>query len=1052
MQSPPSSLSVFPFVGDDRKKIVKGLANVYQQVQATGKVHWVSLEAESGWGKTRIVHQFYEHLASLQSSRYWPPEISYGHDFASSKSIETRRKLTHPDYGVIDREAGSLPEFMWLGIDCAFRNGLSQDELLADIRQLEMHKIYLAKAWSDAHSMGAQVQHKFKKLVDTLLDEGVAEGLQQVGNLSYDAAYDLIEQGAHAVPGLGIVVRFLRDGVKKAHTMQVHQRIIDEAGMGEQLDAENALIEQITQTIQAFSCREIPFVIVIEDLHRANERLKKLLEALVQSSAHILIISTSWCSPQLDAFLTGQTITRFDHLLRIGRGYAIPPFFDPTLQVTTFKHDQVKRVVAHFYPDTTATELTEISKHFTNPFALELFFGLKKNKRKLGGAIELGEDLGKLKTVSVERMYQAQWDELGAADQLALSLAAASVPDDQLGWHLRLVSESIDQMLEKGELEAHTPVNLISVGYDWSIALSGWMYGVVEAGRLDFIKSSIDKGTVVDAIDLEDFYQCLADRLRLLDWNKLESEDLSESLYLHKLAVHLYRQNCLTVLEVAHHINQLFSRQNSLSEGLEYRGKLAELVLQLDFDKLSGTDHVALLGRTSAVFSSLGDFAKAYELNKRIFEDFSIHFSPSALDIIRFELLKTEFKLGHLSAEQYVGALLEMLESSSTDDFAKIQVHMALIERRCQLSDLRAAQESVQAIGVLSTKVGLSQNMYDDFLVASARVSIGIATSSIKNRSLSELFNSTETSSINQLEKELRTLLFELEERYEPSEGKVSHLKHFIAEFLMHIGKFEEANVLYSELLTIKSEMPNELCTMYEGRASKYAMHRRYDESVTDFCAGLSAYEGKVINAEYVGAALLAFHLEKTSFHDRDAFYSLFKFLVLIDPEELEHPSYFYTLHSYYLKHQLVKQQKTAFIEHLVRLVQVYAHNDEFKKFAEHFYQKILSADEFSHELRIWCLVQLGESLINNQGFFQAATYLHFIHENFDLDSNQRTQIRYLLASCLIEINQLEQADKCIEFVQDHVSSGNELLQVSQADLDDLRAKYHVKVTESGRA
>ena len=62
-----------PFVGDDRVALVEWIEDLFGR----GSSYWVSLEAPSGWGKTRLIHEFYKLLVAQHQAdgRYWPPSI-----------------------------------------------------------------------------------------------------------------------------------------------------------------------------------------------------------------------------------------------------------------------------------------------------------------------------------------------------------------------------------------------------------------------------------------------------------------------------------------------------------------------------------------------------------------------------------------------------------------------------------------------------------------------------------------------------------------------------------------------------------------------------------------------------------------------------------------------------------------------------------------------------------------------------------------------------------------------------------------------------------------
>ena len=90
--------------------LVDGLVSVYKRVLSGGGPCLVSLEAPSGWGKTRVGREFYARLAADRQSepRYWPAVI---------EDPDQCRKAVRP--ARFERPGGSLPKFFWWGIACS---------------------------------------------------------------------------------------------------------------------------------------------------------------------------------------------------------------------------------------------------------------------------------------------------------------------------------------------------------------------------------------------------------------------------------------------------------------------------------------------------------------------------------------------------------------------------------------------------------------------------------------------------------------------------------------------------------------------------------------------------------------------------------------------------------------------------------------------------------------------------------------------------------------------------------------------------------------------
>jgi hypothetical protein len=85
-----------PFVGEGRIQLVERLASEFDRVCRDGVPQWWSLEANTGWRKTRIIQEFYARLAAAQGGlRYWPESILT----PDEQRVNVQRKRVHPPLG-----------------------------------------------------------------------------------------------------------------------------------------------------------------------------------------------------------------------------------------------------------------------------------------------------------------------------------------------------------------------------------------------------------------------------------------------------------------------------------------------------------------------------------------------------------------------------------------------------------------------------------------------------------------------------------------------------------------------------------------------------------------------------------------------------------------------------------------------------------------------------------------------------------------------------------------------------------------------------------------
>ena len=178
------------FVGPSRIALVDGLAELVRRISTEPVPRWVSLEAPSGWGKTRVARELYARLAADQGSpAYWPTSILASAD-DTVEDVSARRKRLNPD---VVHAPGSLPSFAWWGISCTSRHGIPSVALAQDIAVFESHAAYLEDAWRRLPRSA-----RFAADARGFLAAAVDEVSMEAGGRAIEAAIGT------AVPGLGL--------------------------------------------------------------------------------------------------------------------------------------------------------------------------------------------------------------------------------------------------------------------------------------------------------------------------------------------------------------------------------------------------------------------------------------------------------------------------------------------------------------------------------------------------------------------------------------------------------------------------------------------------------------------------------------------------------------------------------------------------------------------------------------------------------------------------------------------------------------------------------
>jgi hypothetical protein len=215
----------------------------------------VHLQAETGVGKTRIVHELYRAL--MASDRYWPEAIV----------AQNQRKAIYPPTS----SSQGAPSIMWFGVPCGRESGGAPLAMLeAHVpRQLEAHCRGLLLTAARSKGRRAAVKTGVKAIaglvgigvIDELLDlYGHYEELRDIAN---DLKAN--DQATHVSPQVG-------------PTETVNDQIV-------------AAFVDIARLLSA---NAIPLVLAIEDAHDADATLLALVRRLLTEPMGVLIIATSW--------------------------------------------------------------------------------------------------------------------------------------------------------------------------------------------------------------------------------------------------------------------------------------------------------------------------------------------------------------------------------------------------------------------------------------------------------------------------------------------------------------------------------------------------------------------------------------------------------------------------------------------------------------------------------------------------------------------------------------------------------------------------------------
>lgn len=468
------------FVGASRHALVDGLLAVHDEVRTTARPRWVSLEAPSGWGKTRTAREFYARLAQRQPDpAYWPPTI-LGDAPPSTLDISARRKKVNPD---VEHQPGSLPSYLWWGISCSSRNGVASVALAQDIAIFEAHAPYLDDAWLRLPGT-SRLGQDLRSFARASIDEGAMElagtGVQAVLGT--------------AVPGLGLV-RWVGEWAWGKHR--------DARARGDRLTSTGAIeasrddiADELVAILSRLARPGLPAVIFIEDLHDADTLLVDVITRLLSTSSAILIISTGWPGHLDELEVLREAMTEVgDRLLRVtseAGGAPLPEPFPAGASLAPLGTEDLATLLHHYYPRVEQSTERLVVARYPNPLALELFCQIDRVRRRFTDRVLVlsASDIDHL-PASIGGLYRQHWNELPDSVRHALAVATLGIPavlDPSLGrsplWNHDLMVQALQALDLPGSQDVARSLGSASTAYAWARVVSDTLRRFSEPDQL----------------------------------------------------------------------------------------------------------------------------------------------------------------------------------------------------------------------------------------------------------------------------------------------------------------------------------------------------------------------------------------------------------------------------------------------------------------------------------------------------------------------------------------------------------------------------------------
>lgn len=515
------------FVGAERKQLVAELLQHFDEVAETRTPHWVSFEAPTGWGKSRIAHELYRCLAEQRQDDgpFWPRSIidAIHEDERESLTVDGRRKRVYPE--VIGQEddgqvaAESTPAWFWWGFSCDNPHGNITQALAFSVRQFWYAKVGLEARWRRKAPLTKRAKRAIKAGAAGLGDAGVGDVIDAVTTVANAS-----------IPGLGSLLYiagqsfdWLRKRANEDQALAAMAR--DTASRGVDL------VKEIAPEVAQVARDIVPIVIFVEDLHRADKSLVELLvDLLNENDTAVLVVTTGWPGVVEERARPSHELAERVPSERRTHHSTLP---DSENKLGAFAEAHVRGIADHLLPDAPPEVVDALVLGYSNPLALQLACGSKQLER----ALDSGHDpVGVVEGLprEVADLYEDEWKELPESTRMTCMLAVwttlAGLHPDGHGdrdWDGELVAAAIAAVpaLSKEALRADSSLPDPAAQYQWVRIVSEWLRRFHEPLQFDVVLDEARHEFRVAKGDLSEFFEAI---VALTD---LDSQDDDRALH-----------------------------------------------------------------------------------------------------------------------------------------------------------------------------------------------------------------------------------------------------------------------------------------------------------------------------------------------------------------------------------------------------------------------------------------------------------------------------------------------------------------------------------------
>ena len=383
-----------------RRKDFELLVETFDRVMRDSIPEVFVIEGPTGWGKTKLVQTFYEHLASTQGvNAYWPSRLLTEND---EINWQTGRKRIYPSNFSIPHQ--SVLPWLWWGVSCNKRqDGRAAQVLLEDETQLAAHAGALLEVFSMSKSAGR-----------TFDGVNAVAGVLALTSISF------------APPLLGVlgITGFVRTAWQNRDLIDAikQKREKRDQDLLTFISSKDDEIQGIIENLETIAI-DVPVILVIDDAQWADVSLIKFIEGISRiKQGKILAIVTTWPEAEIDDSDFFDWMKNRSQNPRVVRRL-LKRLTDEEL--IALSHEEISNISVDkkIYLDLETT-VALLNKAGSTPLGVRAIFGLPKIREMIRSGRTLTEKDVLGVPSGLTSILSAYWETLPDDVRYMLSLAA----------------------------------------------------------------------------------------------------------------------------------------------------------------------------------------------------------------------------------------------------------------------------------------------------------------------------------------------------------------------------------------------------------------------------------------------------------------------------------------------------------------------------------------------------------------------------------------------------------------------------------------------------